>query len=302
MRILTRDHVVQKLREVLSKRKEVKLAYLIGSIAERGFSYHDVDVAILLDCNPNDKLKLLGEIHNDICKALSISDDRVDIIPIDEVDWHFKYRIVKGIKLVDRDDASLQLIKELNNIYPELRLLLNLNLREWMRMNDPRSIDWTIVKKRMDYAFKATEILNEILTKPLEEITSSTILKLAFERLVHTIVESILDTARHIVSVKGWGPAETYRDYIEILHKQGIISPELAQELYKFITWRNILVHRYIEINYSKLYEDSKKLTTIVREFEKQIIKLKEKHEETKHNKPQQQPHNPQEISQSKKY
>ena len=277
MRILTKDHVVQKLREVLSKRKEIKLAYLIGSITERGFSYHDVDVAILLDCNPSDKLKLLGEIHNDICKALSISDDHVDVVPIDEVDWHFKYKIVKGIKLVDRDNASLQLIRELNITYPELRLLLDLNLREWIRMDDPRSIDWNIVKKRIDYAFKAAEILNEILTKPLGEITSSTILKLAFERLVHIIVESILDIARHIVSVKGWGPAETYRDYIEILHKQGIIPSELAEELYKFIAWRNILVHRYIEVDYSKLYEDSKKLASIVREFEKQIIKLSKK-------------------------
>ncbi|RLE91549.1 MAG: hypothetical protein DRN04_12535 [Thermoprotei archaeon] len=277
MRILTKDHVVQKLREVLSKRKEIKLAYLIGSITERGFSYHDVDVAILLDCNPSDKLKLLGEIHNDICKALSISDDHVDVVPIDEVDWHFKYKIVKGIKLVDRDNASLQLIRELNITYPELRLLLDLNLREWIRMDDPRSIDWNIVKKRIDYAFKATETLSEILAKPLEEITSSTILKLAFERLVHIIVESILDIARHIVSVKGWGPAETYRDYIEILHKQGIIPSELAEELYKFIAWRNILVHRYIEVDYSKLYEDSKKLASIVREFEKQIIKLSKK-------------------------
>jgi len=275
MKILTRDYVIRKLRETLSRRKEVKLAYLIGSIAERGFSYHDVDVAVLLDCDPGDKLRLLGEIHNDICKALSISDDRVDVVPIDDVDWHFKYKIIKGIKLVDRDNANLQLIRELNAIYPELRLLLDLNLREWIRMDDPRSIDWGIVKKRMDYAFKAIGILNEILTKPLEEITSSTILKLAFERLVHIIVESILDVARHIVSVKGWGPAETYRDYIEILYKQGIISPELAEELYKFITWRNILVHRYIEVDYSKLYEDSKKLANIVREFEKQIIKLR---------------------------
>ena len=276
MKILTRDYVIRKLRETLSRRKEVKLAYLIGSIAERGFSYHDVDVAVLLDCDPGDKLRLLGEIHNDICKALSISDDRVDVVPIDDVDWHFKYKIIKGIKLVDRDNANLQLIRELNAIYPELRLLLDLNLREWIRMDDPRSIDWGIVKKRIDYAFKATETLNEILAKPLEEITSSTILKLAFERLVHTIVESILDVARHIVSVKGWGPAETYRDYIEILYKQGILPSELAQELYKFTTWRNILVHRYIEIDYSKLYEDSKKLADIVRKFEKQIIKLKE--------------------------
>jgi len=276
MKILTRDYVIRKLRETLSRRKEVKLAYLIGSIAERGFSYHDVDVAVLLDCDPGDKLRLLGEIHNDICKALSISDDRVDVVPIDDVDWHFKYKIVKGIKLVDRDNANLQLIRELNAIYPELRLLLDLNLREWIRMDDPRNIDWGIVKKRIDYAFKATETLNEILAKPLEEITSSTILKLAFERLVHTIVESILDVARHIVSVKGWGPAETYRDYIEILYKQGILPSELAQELYKFTTWRNILVHKYIEIDYSKLYEDSKKLADIVRKFEKQIIKLKE--------------------------
>jgi len=43
MDIPTREHVVWKLRELLSRRSEVKLAYLIGSIAEKGFSHHDVD-------------------------------------------------------------------------------------------------------------------------------------------------------------------------------------------------------------------------------------------------------------------
>ena len=129
----------------------------------------------------------------------------------------------------------------------------------------------------MDYAFKAIESLDEILSKPLEEIASSTILRLAFERLVHIIVESILAVARHVISVRGWGPAETYRDYVEILHKQGIISSDLAEELFKFIAWRDILLHKYVEIDHSKLYEDSKKLADILREFEKQIIKLKEK-------------------------
>ena len=276
MKILTRGHVVRKLREALSRRREVKLAYLIGSIAERGLSYHDVDVAVLLDCNPNEKLRLLGEVHGDICKALSIGDDRLDLIPIDEVGWHLKYRIAKGIKLVDRDGAGVKLIEELNAVYPELRLILDINLREWARMDDPRSIDWVMVKERMDYAHKSIEALNEILAKPLGEVLSSTIHRLAFERLVHTIVESILDVARHIVSVKGWGPAETYRDYVEILHKQGVIPLELAEELYKFIAWRNILV-RYVEVDHSKLYEDSKKLASIVREFERQVIRLRDR-------------------------
>ena len=262
--------MVQRLREVLSRRKEIKLAYLIGSVAERGFSRHDVDVAVLLDCSPNDKLRLLGEIHGDICRALSISGDRVDLVPIDDAGWHLKYKT-----LVDRDGAAAQLVEELNTVYPELRLLLDINLREWARMGDPRSIDWGMVKERMDYAFKSVEILGEMLARPLEETLSSTIRRLAFKRLVHTIVESILDVARHIVSVKGWGPAETYLDYIEILRKQGIISPELAEELYKFVAWRNILVHRYVGVDYSKLYEDSKKLANIVREFERQIISLR---------------------------
>jgi len=266
--------VVWKLREVLSRRCEVKLAYLIGSIAERGFSHHDVDVAVLLDCNAEDKIRVLGEIHDDICKDLSIGDDYVDVVPIDEVDLNFKYKIARGVKLVDRDNASLQLIGELNALYPELRLLLNLDIKEWIGRCDPREVDWIMVKRRMDYAFKALGGLNEILAKPLEEVTSSAILRLAFERSVHVIVESIIDVARHITSVKGWGPAETYRDYVEILRKWGVIPSELAEELLKYIAWRSILMHGYIEIDYSRLYEDSKGLADALRKFEKQIIKL----------------------------
>lgn|GEM_PF-6050648 len=39
---------IESLRQLLSKYDEVVLAYLFGSIAEEGFSAHDIDLALKL--------------------------------------------------------------------------------------------------------------------------------------------------------------------------------------------------------------------------------------------------------------
>ncbi len=39
---------IESLRQLLSKYDEVVLAYLFGSIAEEGFSTHDIDLALKL--------------------------------------------------------------------------------------------------------------------------------------------------------------------------------------------------------------------------------------------------------------
>jgi uncharacterized protein YutE (UPF0331/DUF86 family) len=84
-------------------------------------------------------------------------------------------------------------------------------------------------------------------------------------------IEAILDVCRHIVSTKGWGPVAAYIDFVKLMAERNVITRRLAEKLEKFVRWRNIIVHRYLEIDYEELYEDSSKLESIVSEFEKQI-------------------------------
>ncbi len=278
MRVFVRDDIVEKLADVLSKQREVVLAYLIGSIAETGISYHDIDIAVLLEKNVGDEFGLLEEIRYKICKTLRINEDCVDVVPLDRVDASFMYRILtRGVKLIGEDRVEKEFVKKLNATLPEATLLSRLSLKEWLKKENPREIDWNLIKRRLDTAYESLEILHsEILPKSLSEVVSSNILRLAFERAVHTAVETILDVCRHIVSVRGWGPAETYRDFVKILGEKGVLNPHLAEKLDRFVSWRNILVHRYLEVNYAKLYEDSKKLGDVIREFKDSIRKLGE--------------------------
>lgn len=47
----------------------------------------------------------------------------------------------------------------------------------------------------------------------------------------------------------------------------------------KLVAWRNVVVHRYLGMDYRRLYEDSKRLGNIVKEFERQVISYIGKHQ-----------------------
>lgn len=273
----TREDVAKKLVNILSKVDGIALAYLIGSVAERGVSHHDVDIAILPKNGVEDELKLLGKVYYRVCRGLHVNEDHVDVVPMNKVDTCFMHKIIaKGIRLVGEESAEKTLIEKLNARLPEIKLLANLSLGEWLRMGDPRRIDWALVKRRVDAAYESLETLHrEILSKPLDIVVSSDVLRLAFERIVHMVIESVLDVCRHVVSVRGWGPAETYKDFVRILKEKGILTPQLAEGMIRFVGWRNILVHRYLEVNHARLYEDSKRLSRMIREFERDIRMLK---------------------------
>ena len=132
-----------------------------------------------------------------------------------------------------------------------------------------------MIKKRLDTAKSEADFLTEeVLSKPAIEVASSRILKRLLERSVHVIVEAILDSCRHIVSVKGWGPAETYKDYLRLVAEHSITSHDFAEAFTKYIEWRNVLVHRYLETNYKKLYTDAQDLDSLAKQFERHVIRF----------------------------
>ena len=72
--------------------------------------------------------------------------------------------------------------------------------------------------------------------------------------------------------IHGWGPALSYSEFVELCHEHNIIDKKLKEEIIREIRLRNIIIHRYLEIDYRKLYEESEKLEVIVKEFERQIL------------------------------
>ena len=84
----------------------------------------------------------------------------------------------------------------------------------------------------------------------VEKLRSDYLLRSAIERNFHLALESALDVGEMIISIENFRRPEEYREVIEILGEEGVLSKEFAPAA----GFRNILVHRYTEVDLDELH------------------------------------------------
>jgi len=271
LRALERDSVIKVVCDILEPHHDVLLAYLFGSVARKGVSLHDLDLALLL--RGDDKLSIMGDILMALSRALGVDEEKVNVVDLERADLHLKYRVLKeGVKVIDRWRYEELIRSEVNLRYPDLHTLESLSLREWFESGDPSTLDPIIVKRRLDFAKNEANFLEcEVLSKPKDQVVASRVLRSLLERSVQLITEAIIDICRHVISAEGWGPAASYSEYLELMATHEVISLEFAKTFGRYVTWRNILVHRYLEIDHGRLLDDAAVLVKALRDFERAI-------------------------------
>jgi len=85
------------------------------------------------------------------------------------------------------------------------------------------------------------------------------------------IVEACIDIANYIISVKGFRRAEEYSEMFKVLKEEGVIGKGLATKLEDMARFRNLLVHRYGEVDNRRVLEIIKYNLKDVKEFEREI-------------------------------
>jgi uncharacterized protein YutE (UPF0331/DUF86 family) len=63
------------------------------------------------------------------------------------------------------------------------------------------------------------------------------------------VIEGAIDAAQHVGAAEGWGPPDTNADAIRVLGRHGVVDHELAERVASAVGFRNLLVHRYAEID-----------------------------------------------------
>jgi predicted nucleotidyltransferase len=69
-RRLNRGEVIEKLRQLLADFPEVVFAVLFGSLATKGFSVHDVDIAVKVEAE--DKYVILAKLVEEVSEVLGV--------------------------------------------------------------------------------------------------------------------------------------------------------------------------------------------------------------------------------------
>jgi uncharacterized protein YutE (UPF0331/DUF86 family) len=87
-----------------------------------------------------------------------------------------------------------------------------------------------------------------------KEVWITDIEKAAQERLVHMVIESILDIGNSMIDGFIMRDPGSYEDIIDILVDEKVILDESGQSLKDFIQCRKSLVQLYTEIDHQELY------------------------------------------------
>ncbi len=102
---------------------------------------------------------------------------------------------------------------------------------------------------------KYVQYLNSYRSHSREELRENYTLRGAVERYLQLALECILDIGEMIISREGFRKPETYREVIEIVGEKGILPTEFAEKFAPSMGFRNILVHRYAEVDLDDLYQ-----------------------------------------------
>ncbi len=94
------------------------------------------------------------------------------------------------------------------------------------------------------------------------------------ERNLHLAIECLLDIGNHIVADRGYQRPESYADIFRILHQNQVIPDLLYNNLDGMAAFRNVLVHDYMHLDRSKVYQTIKTKTQHLEELSAIFAKM----------------------------
>jgi len=135
-------------------------------------------------------------------------------------------------------------------------------------------IERDIIEGKFDILERNLAFLKEIKTLSPEQFLKSYKDIQAAKYSLLEIMEACIGIANYIISVKSFRRAEEYSEMFKVLKEEGILGKKLANKLEDMARFRNLLVHRYGEIDNRRVLEIIKHNLKDIEEFEKEIQKF----------------------------
>lgn len=116
--------------------------------------------------------------------------------------------------------------------------------------------------------------LEDIFPGTESEYLSNLMAKRACEKTIELAIEAVIDIVSLIVSGYQLGFPDSEDSLINILEKKKVISPETTNRIKQMKGFRNILIHKYGEIDDNLTYDFLAQELTDFSLFEKEIRKF----------------------------
>ena len=115
-------------------------------------------------------------------------------------------------------------------------------------------VDEEIVVAKLRYINDYTNDLKEMRGLSKEEYMADIVTQRAVERTFMTLIQACIDLAQHIRAAEGLSPSGTAKREIEALGNAAVLSSETTEKIKEAVGFRNILTHRYGDVNHDVVY------------------------------------------------
>lgn len=116
-------------------------------------------------------------------------------------------------------------------------------------------IDEDVIVDKLRYINRYTDDLKQTRGMSKEEYVEDMVTQRAVERTLMNLVQACIDLAQHIRSAKGLSPTGTAKQEMQALGNADILSRETQEKMEEAIGFRNILAHRYGDIDHEVVFD-----------------------------------------------
>ncbi len=135
-------------------------------------------------------------------------------------------------------------------------------------------VDASVIIRRLKKLDSYLAILQSLQNYDKEAFLSTPEYYGSAERFLHLSIEALLDIGNHLIADQNLGEVRWYRDIPEILNKKGIINDQQEKTWIRMIGFRNALVHDYLDIDRSIVFDVLNKHLNEIDDIKKQFVSL----------------------------
>lgn len=130
-----------------------------------------------------------------------------------------------------------------------------------------------VINAKINLIDQNIRLLNEIGAQGYENFSHNFRDIQAAKHSLQESIEACLDIGSHIIAEKGFRRGDDYKDIFNVLEEEIIIDTELSEKLQEMAKFRNLLVHRYGEIDTIRLFAIMVNDLNDIQVFVKRILK-----------------------------
>lgn len=116
-------------------------------------------------------------------------------------------------------------------------------------------VDEDVVVDKLRYINQYTDDLKQMRGMSKEEYVGDMVTQRAVERTLMNLVQACIDLAQHIRSTENLSQTETAKQELQALGSAEILSHGTQEKMEEAIGFRNILAHRYGDIDHEVVYD-----------------------------------------------